>query len=100
MQEREITYRNLLAAYLKLQDVSRRNVELEKRLQEVAATPEPVDRRCKLRPEQVSEIRRAYDAGEASMHKLAKRYRVSVSTVSNIVHGFYWKNLSAETFAL
>jgi hypothetical protein len=54
---------------------------------------QPVDRRCKLRPEQVSEMRRGYE-GKTSMRQLAKHYGVSVSTVSNIIHGFYWKKLT------
>jgi hypothetical protein len=58
------------------------------------AQTELVDRRCKLRPEQVSEMRRAYDTDKPSMRQLAKRYSVSVSTVSNIVHGFYWEKLT------
>ncbi len=91
LQEREIVYRNLLTAYLKLQDVSRQNVELEKRLQEVAAVPEPVDKRCKLMARQVNEMRQAY-ADKASMRRLAKRYGVTVSTVWKIVHEHYWKS--------
>lgn len=51
-----------------------------------------VDRRCKLKPEQVSEMRQVYDAGEASMRQLANRFGVSVSTVSNIINGRYWKD--------
>jgi predicted aldo/keto reductase-like oxidoreductase len=100
LQEREIVYRNLLAAYIKLQDVNREKAELEKRLQEIAVTPtEPVDKRCKLTARQVNEMRQAY-MDKVSMRQLAKRYCVSVSTVSNIVHGLYWKSLSSETFAL
>jgi predicted DNA binding protein len=94
LQEREVVYRNLLAAYLKLQDLNRHNSELEKRLQEVTASrTEPVDKRCKLTPRQVNEMRQAY-ARKVSMRQLAKRYCVSVSTVSNIVNGLYWKSLN------
>src|ERR1700687_5195934 len=91
LQEREIVYRNLLAAYLKLQDVNRQNLELEKRLQEVTATPaEPVDKRCKLTARQVNEMRQAH-TDKVSMHQLARRYGVTVSTVWKIVHEHYWK---------
>jgi len=50
------------------------------------------DRRCKLRPEQVSEMRQVYEAGKASMRQLGRRYGISVSTVSNIIKGRYWKD--------
>jgi ribosomal protein L34 len=50
------------------------------------------DRRCKLRPEQVSEMRQVHEAGKASMRQLAKRYSISVSTVSNIIKRRFWKD--------
>jgi DNA-binding LacI/PurR family transcriptional regulator len=37
-------------------------------------------------------MRKVYDAGEASMRQLANRFKVSVSTVSNIINGRYWKD--------
>jgi len=91
LQEREIVYRNLLTAYLKLQEVSLQNLELEKRVQEVAAAPpEPVDKRCKLTAKQVNEMRQAH-TDKVTMRRLAKRYGVTVSTVWKIVHEHYWK---------
>jgi hypothetical protein len=91
LEEREIVYRNLLSAYLKLQDVNREKAELEMRLQQITVTPaEPVDKRCKLTAQQVNEMRQAY-TNKVSMHQLAKRYGVTVSTVWKIVHEHSWK---------
>jgi hypothetical protein len=51
-----------------------------------------VDRRCKLRAEQVTEMRQVYEAGKASMRELGRRYRISVSTVSSIINRRSWKD--------
>ena len=48
---------------------------------------EPIDRRRKLTPEQVLEVRTAYATGKVSMRQFARRCGVSVSTISNAIHG-------------
>jgi hypothetical protein len=50
------------------------------------------DKRRKLTSEQVLEMHRDYDTGKVSMRQLAKRFNVSVSTVSNIINRRYWKD--------
>lgn len=50
------------------------------------------DKRRKLTSEQVLEMHHGYDTGKVSMRQLAKRFSVSVSTVSNIINGRYWKD--------
>jgi hypothetical protein len=53
----------------------------------------PVDRRCKLTAQLAAEMRHAYETEKPkpSMRRLAERFDVSVSTVSNIINGRYWK---------
>jgi hypothetical protein len=48
---------------------------------------EPVDRRRKLTPKQVLEVRADYATGKMRMRQLARRCGVSVSTISNAIHG-------------
>jgi DNA-binding transcriptional regulator YiaG len=85
LQEREIIiYRQMLARYITLDRRHTRRMAQEAK--------NPVDKRCKLTPRQVNEMRQAY-VDKVSMRQLAKRYSVSVSTVSNIVNGLYWKSL-------
>lgn len=50
------------------------------------------DRRRKLSPAQVQEMHREYDAGQTTMRQLAKRFGISVSTVSNIINRRCWKD--------
>lgn len=50
------------------------------------------DKRRKLNAAQVREMRREYDSGQVSMRQLARRFGISVSTVSNIIGGRYWKD--------
>jgi len=52
----------------------------------------PIDRRRRLRPQQVDEMRASRATGKVSMRQLARRFRVSVSTVSNIINGRNWKS--------
>jgi len=55
--------------------------------------PMLVDRRCKLTAELAAEMRHAYETEKPkpSMRRLGQRFGVSVSTVSNIINGRYWK---------
>lgn len=48
---------------------------------------------AKLSTVDVLEIRRAYDAGEATQVQLAERYRVGQSTISSIVLRRTWQHL-------
>jgi hypothetical protein len=50
------------------------------------------DKRRKLTPAQVHEMKSDYDARKMTMRQLAKRFSISVSTVANIIHGRYWKS--------
>lgn len=50
------------------------------------------DKRRKLTLEQVLEMHRDYEARNATMRQLAKRFTISVSTVSNIINRRYWKD--------
>lgn len=50
------------------------------------------DKRRKLIPAQVRELKSDYDAHKMTMRQLAKRFSISVSTVANIIHGRYWKS--------
>jgi hypothetical protein len=50
------------------------------------------DKRRKLTPAQVHEMKSDYDSRKMTMRQLAKRFSISVSTVANIIHGRYWKS--------
>jgi hypothetical protein len=50
------------------------------------------DKRRKLTPAQVNEMKSDYEARKMTMRQLAKRFSISVSTVANIIHGRYWKS--------
>jgi len=61
---------------------------------------EPVDKRRKLTPEQVDEMRRLKTQG-MSYRQLAKRFGVrSPSTILKIIHGLCWKNRADEIISL
>ncbi len=72
---------------------------MHKNLPDITEQPKSVDRRCKLRPEQVNEMRRLKTQG-MSYRQLARRFGVSPSTVSKIIHGLCWKNRADEIISL